>query len=692
MNRSSLEQLVNPRSIAIIGASDKPGYGSRFYNNIRKNHYQGEIYLINPRREEIYGIKCYPSILAVNAHVDLAVIIIKAQFVEQAVKECAEKGVGSVLIITAGFGEADPVEGRAAERRMAQLAKESGMRIVGPNCIGLANVKEGIWACSMSTLKEDPLPKGNTALVSQSGATGFGPLLTTACDHALGMKYIVTTGNEMDVDLCEMIDFLLDDEEIRSVAAYIEGIKDGTRLIQIAKKARTLGKTIIVQKIGESSVGSRAAASHTASLTGDMAVFNAVVKQYGMLKASDYDELVEMLNITQMEQKLMGRRLAVLSHSGGVSGFLGDQLGKHGFEIPVLKQETQEKIDAFLNGFGSARNPLDLSAHIRKPEIVDIILTVEKNEDVDGYVFATHGDVAAMENVVRAAQSVKGKPVFFVWTGSVYDEGLAFLKQQGFPISFSIVKFGDILSKVFEAGSTNVNNAILPETIHFSADSLHGYVNEVDAKRVLTQAGVPTPVSCVVTSRKQMQEVAASLDPYKKYVMKIVSDTIIHKSDIGGVLVGIQGLEQMLAAYDRLAAIRGERPDEIKGILIEEMCEDGLDLVLGIRGDEQFGQVVMLGMGGIYTELFKLVSCRVLPLGGADILDMIDEIGGLRRLLDGYRGAEGYDIEAFVGAVEKTCAFAWEIRDVLDLVEINPIRVMPGSGGVQALDCVIKVK
>ena len=692
MIRSSLEQMLNPRSIAIIGASDKPGYGSRFYNNIMKNHYSGEVFLINPRREELFGTKCYPSILAVEGHVDLAVIIIKAQFVEQAVRECAEKGVGSVLIITAGFGEADPVEGKAAEKRMAQIAKESGMRIIGPNCIGLANVKDSVWACSMSTLKEDPLPKGHTAIVSQSGATGFGPLLTTACDHALGMKYIVTTGNEMDVDLCEMVDFMLDDEEIRSVAAYIEGIKNGDRLIKIAKKAKSLGKTIILQKIGESAVGSRAAASHTASLTGDMTVFNAVVKQYGMLKASDYDELVEMLNITQMKTKLKGKRLAVLSHSGGVSGFLGDQMGKHGFEIPILKKETQEKIDEFLKGFGSAKNPLDLSSHIRKPQIVDIVSAVEENEDVDGYVFATHGDVIAIENVVRAARSVKDKPVYFVWTGSVYDEGLAYLKQQEFPISFSIVKFGNILSKVYEANNTCVNEITLPKTVAFETGAASGYVNEAEAKQALVSAGVPVPVHYEITDSAQLQEILSGIDINKKYVMKIISDTIIHKSDIGGVLLNIQGKEEILAAYEKLNAIRQARQDEIRGILIEEMCMDGLDLVLGIRSDGQFGQVIMLGLGGIYTELFKLVSCRVLPVNKADILSMIKEIGGLNKLMAGYRGAAGYDTEAFVDTVERVSAFAYENRDKLDLVEINPIRVMPGKGGVYALDCVIKAK
>jgi acyl-CoA synthetase (NDP forming) len=565
------------------------------------------------------------------------------------------------------------------------------MRIVGPNCIGLANIKDGIWACALSTLKEDPLPKGHAAIVSQSGATGFGPLLTTACDRAVGMKYIITTGNEMDVDLCEMVDYLLDDEDIYSIAAYIEGIKDGEKLIRVAKKAKHLNKTLILQKIGESVVGSRAAASHTASLTGDMAVFNAVVKQFGMLKANDYDELVEMLNISQMRERLNGNRIAVLSHSGGVAGFAGDQLGMHGFEIPVLKEETQKRIDAFLKGFGSPKNPLDLSSHIRRPCIADITMALEDNEEIDGYVFATHGDVAAIENVVNAAKAVRGKPVYFIWTGSFYDEGLAYLKRQGFPVGFSIAKFAGILGRLLRAERVRLEEPVMSQTVLITnGNRVSGYINEADAKTALAKAGVRIPPHRLVREKSELPGALASLDWNGRHVMKIVSDTVIHKSDIGGVLLNLGCVEEAEAGFEKLDAIRRERPGEIKGVLIEEMCGEGLDLVLGVRGDAQFGQVVMLGLGGVYTELFKLVSCKVLPVSRADIQAMIDEIDGLGQLFGGYRGSPGYDREAFVDAVEKVCAFAHANRNTLDLVEVNPLRVMPARGGVTALDCVMK--
>jgi acetyltransferase len=297
--KESIKKLLNPKSVAVIGANDKNSYAGRFIRNVQNNGYKGILYGINPKRDKVLGIQCYGSIKDVPGKIDLAVVIINARYVEDVVKECVDADVGSILIITAGFSEVDNTLGKEKERNIKKIASEKGIRVLGPNCIGFANVLNNFWGCTISTLGIDPLNSGNAALVSQSGAAGFGSLLTSAKDRNIGFKYIVTTGNEADLGVIEMVDIMLDDEDIKSIAMLIEGIKDIDYFIKMIKKAKKKDKSLSVLKIGESEVGSRAAASHTASMTGDIEVFNSLIRQYGILKADDYNELVELVKMTQ---------------------------------------------------------------------------------------------------------------------------------------------------------------------------------------------------------------------------------------------------------------------------------------------------------------------------------------------------------------------------------------------------------
>ena len=687
----NMERLLSPKSIAVIGANEKAAYAGKTLRNLIGNEFPGKIYPVNPTHAEVFGMKCYPSISAIGEPVDLAIIIVKAHLVVDTVKECISCGVGGMLIITAGFRELDPVNGAAREAEIRALAEESGVPVVGPNCIGFANIYNQMWACGISELPKNPLPKGNAAIISQSGAAGFGPLLSLARDRKIGLKYIISTGNESVLNICDYLEYCLDDPDIRAVSMLIEGLKDTKRFIALAKKAASLGKTLIAIKSGESEVGQRAAKSHTASMTGDMALFNAVTKQYGIIKAEDYDELVELARMAQQENALKTRRVCVVSHSGGVSGFTGDQLGKRGFQVPVFSRETREHIDTYLKGFGSPNNPLDLTGQMRSPNLPDILLTAEKNEQVDAFIISSHGSGERFENIINAIKAVH-VPVYFNWTGSMYStESINKLLEMNVPLSYSIQKMAIMLDKMVTSFETRAAmDEENGEAVGAVLPAKSGMLSEPEAKDMLLAAGIPTPKRFIITSKEDLAGAWKEMPEGSRGVLKIVSPSILHKTDIGGVKLKLGSLAELEEAYDELAALKASR-DDIDCFMLEEMCEDGLDLVAGIRRDEQFGQVLMLGIGGIYTELFKLISIRALPLGEKEIDRMIAEIPGLDKLLAGYRGHGGYDKEALVETICRLSRLVTENEDRISLLEINPLRVLDKGKGVCALDCVTEL-
>lgn len=691
--RESINKFLNPRSIAIVGATENPGYGLSFMNNFLTVPYKGELYPVNPKYETVHGYTCYPSVLAIGKPVDLAVVIVNARFVEQTVRECADCGVGACLIISAGFSELDKVHGKENELRLRQIANESGMHLVGPNTIGSANVKLNLWmhGTGGGTLDVKDFTFGHAAIVSQSGAAGFGPLINTARDRGVGIKYLVTTGNEADLEICDFIDFMLDDDEVQSIAVLIEGIKDCEYFLNLARKAFKAGKKLILMKLGESAVGERAAQGHTASLTGDMIVFNAMVKQYGMIKAEDYDELIEYARITQKQFQLAGKNLCVISHSGGISGFLGDQLSKNGFEIPVFSETTQHGIDEHLKGFGSPRNPLDLTSPMSRPCFSDMMKVVADNENVDGYVFATHYYTPdKVHLLVDAITQLKDKPYFLAWTGSLYFSALDAVRAKQIPLSFSIQKLARMLWKSYETTLVkSVPEQSTPNPSFVIASGKSGFMDEVSAKSLAASFGLTVPERMIIENSADPEDIRIAFDG--PYALKIVSDTIIHKTDVGGVLLNVQSPDDIPAACRSIREKTRDIQDQIKGIVVEKMCPAGLDIIVGVRKDAQFGPVLLVGLGGIYTELFKMTSCRLLPVTRDNVEQMLDEIPGLPNLLAGYRGQPSHDRESLVTAIMRISDIVEANRESIELFEINPLRVLPGKGGVHMLDCVIKI-
>ncbi len=690
----SINKFLNPRSIAVIGATENPGYALSFMNNFLVVPYAGELYPVNPKYTTVCGYQCYPSVGAIGKPVDLAIIIVNARYVVETVKDCAAAGVGACLIISAGFSELDKVNGKANELLLRNIARESGMRLVGPNTIGSANIKLNLWmhGTGGGVMDVSGFSFGQAAIISQSGAAGFGPLVNTAKDRGIGLKYLVTTGNEADLEICDFIDFMLDDDEVQSIAVLIEGIKDGDYFLQLARKAHAAGKRLILMKLGESPVGERAAQGHTASLTGDMVVFNAMVKQYGLIKAEDYDELIEYTRITREPFQIKGKRVCAISHSGGIGGFLGDQLSKNGFDIPVFSQTTQEAINEHLKGFGSPRNPLDLTSPMSRPCFSDMMRAVAEHEDIDGYVIATHYYTPdKVKLLVDAVAELQGKPYYLIWTGSLYFSALDEVRAHHIPLSFSINKFARMLWNSYRAHQVKAIPEFTPprpspELLNHKA----GYLDEASAKAWAASFGLPAPERLVIASDTDGEQARPSFDG--PYAVKILSDTIIHKTDIGGVVLNVQSPADIPECCRRIRENTASVQDQIQGIVVEKMCGEGIDFILGVRRDAQFGPVLVVGLGGIYTELFKMTACRLLPVTRDDAEHMLDEIPGVNKLLAGYRGQPAYDRHSLVEAILRVSQLVTDNRDYLDLFEINPLRVLPDKGGVQVLDCVIKIR
>ncbi len=350
----SIAKMLNPRSIAVVGASPKGGYGARFMNSVLKAKERVRIYPVNPNYDEVMGVKAYPSLADLPEAPDLVGVVVRHDKVLDVLKECHQKKAGSAVIISAGFAERGTDSGLDLQLKMGAFTRESGFRVAGPNCLGVANVRENIWA-SASHRTLDMI--GSIGLVCQSGATAFGPFLTRAADSGIGLSHIISTGNEMDLEFSDFARYLIDDPGTRVIAGFVEGFRDVKKFIAMAKLAAERGKPIVLIKIGRSESGARAARSHTAALTGSDALYDAVFKQYGVIRVQDYEELLEVSHLLANSRKPPQAGIAVVSHSGGVGSLVADLLGQAGLNVPPLSAHACDGINAILKDFGWAAIP-----------------------------------------------------------------------------------------------------------------------------------------------------------------------------------------------------------------------------------------------------------------------------------------------------------------------------------------------
>jgi acyl-CoA synthetase (NDP forming) len=693
--RGDLTALLKPRSVAIIGASNDPGrIGGRPLRYLIDCGYAGQIYPVNPGRESVQGLPSYANVSAIPGPVDLAVIAIPADKAIASLEECAAKGVRAAVVFTAGFAEVGDT-GRHLQMRLSDIARASGMRILGPNCLGVYNSAIGFFATFTSTL-ENGLPKPvGVGLVSQSGAYGSHVSLL-AIRRGIGVRYWITTGNECDVEIGECMAYLAADADIRVIVAYAEGVRDGATLMRSLAQARRLGKPVVFMKVGQTSIGAEAAASHTAALAGTDAVYDSVLRQFGAYRAGDTEELLDVTYACSLGVLPKGPRIGFLTISGGVGIQMADAAVAAGLDVAPMPDDAQQRLKALLP-YAATRNPVDATAQVfNDPGLIDAYLDIMLESGKYDAIVAFLTFVAAAESMVvpvrRAIENAHAKypDRLLVLVIVAPDETIRGYEDAGclvFEDPTRAVRAVAALQRIRQGFETSLEAPA--RSAPGDADALPGgSMGEQQAKRLLAAAGLDVIEDRLATSADEAMDAARDLG--FPVALKIASPDIAHKTEVDGVRLGIACAEDAAHHFDDLMeGVRRQRPDaRLDGVLVSPMVGDGVETILGIHRDPVFGPVVMFGLGGILVEVLEDVSFRVAPFNEEEAKRMVFDLKG-RAILEGARGKGPYDLPALYAALARLSQFAAAHADTIESVDVNPFVVLPEGRGAVALDALV---
>jgi acyl-CoA synthetase (NDP forming) len=695
--RPPLGPLFEPRTIAVYGASsDATKIGGRPLDFLKSSGFDGPLYPINPKAPQIQGLPAFPSIGAVPGPVDMTIVAVPAPAVLGALEDCAAHGVRGAVVLSSGFAEVGGA-GAQWQAQISALARRTGMRVVGPNCMGIINVRRRLLGTFTPSAAGFGLVPGRISLVSQSGAFG-GYCLSLIRQRGLGLNLWITTGNQCDVDVADCIEHFARDDGTEVIVGYLEAATDKDRLVGALALARELGKRVVVMKVGRSEAGSQAAASHTASLAGSDEVYEGVFRQYGVLRARSIDELFDVAYACSVAAPPpQGRRLGILTVSGGVGALMADIAADCGLDVAPMPEEAQKRLKQILP-FCGPRNPVDMTA-----QLVNDMTLFERN-------FQLMLEEGRYDVVVAFLSSV----------GQVSELSRALLGQlqkvlERFPdrtVIFSTLASAEV-RKMYEAAGVMLfdepTRAVRAASalVHFAAEARRAAgldappplpagalppparaVNEVDAKTILASAGIPSVAERVAADEDAAARAAAALG--YPVVLKIASADIAHKSEIGGVIVGLDGEPQVREAFRTLVdRARTRAPGaRIDGVVVARMAGRGVETILGVVRDPVFGAVVMFGMGGVFVEAFHDVAFRVAPFGVAEARALIADVKG-RVLLTGLRGQPPADEDALARAIAALSVYAAAHAEAIESIDINPLVVLPKGSGVLALDALI---
>jgi acyl-CoA synthetase (NDP forming) len=705
--RTDLERFFNPGSIAIIGASqDFMTISGQPLKHLQSHHYQGRLYPINPRYQEVAGVKCYPSLAELPETPDLVLILVNASRVADMLKQCGEKGVPYVIIFSSGFSEMGG-EGVKLQRQLAEIARQFKIGVIGPNCQGMMNFADGVYAGFGSVFFTD-YESGRVSMVSQSGGFGFSVMNLSSKDGGLPFRQMVTTGNEIGVSTLDFIDYFIQDPKTDIIAGYLEGAKDAWRLPEIGQKALAAGKPILMWKVGNTEQGQKAAASHTANLGGAMALYKAAFKQNGIIQVEDIQDVVDCGRAFRNGRLPKGNRLAIITISGGAGILMTDECIGRGMRLADLAPETAAKLREFVPSFGSVNNPVDVTAAIFNDlSLINRTLqTIVDDPGVDCIAMinaSLQGEIAnkiAAEIVAVAGKT--DKPIYITWSARdvMAPEAYAALEAARIPHYKSPVRCGRALAAVSWYAESKRRNearrAERPLTLNkpAAAKMLAGKTGDVAehaAKRVLAEYGIPVTQEELATTKDQALAIANRIG--YPVAIKVQSPDISHKTEARAVRLNITSDGELTIAYEEiLGNARAYKKDaRIEGVLVQEMVRDGVEAILGISNDPLFGPAVMFGLGGIFAEVLKDVSFRLAPVTPSVAREMVEEIAGY-PVLAGARGRPRADVDALVDAIVRLSALAIDLKDHVGELDINPLFVFPAGRGVKAADALIRPK
>jgi acyl-CoA synthetase (NDP forming) len=690
-NSHALDILFNPKAIVAVGASSNPTkIGGRIFRYTKDNGYAGRLYPINAQHRQVQGIPTLPAIDDLPSDVDLAYVMVPAPAVVKTMEKLAEREVKAAMIFSSGFAEMSN-EGIAAQKRIADIARESGMRVLGPNCMGAININNGMVGTFARTFDQGLPPPGVIGFASQSGAFGsYG--LYLCLERGLGISLWCTTGNEVDVDVAECLEYMALDPQTRVILCYIEGCRNKDRLIQALELARSRRKPVVMLKVGRTQLGAMAAASHTASLVGTDAVYDAVFRQYGVHRVNSIEELLDVAYVCSAGIFPKSNRVGLLSSSGGVAVLMADTATGFGLEAPELSRDAQASLKQLIP-FSATRNPVDMTAQATYNQMLvkDYIEVVMGQDNVDSLVcFLPPARTPEYRKILppelkRLRRQYPDKAL--ILCSSERPEAKQPYEDAGFLVIedpthalrsiTALYTYGRSFAQAKQA-NVQKSKVLIPEQA----------MSEYTEKNLLAKAGLPVITEHLTTSAQEARASAQALG--YPVVMKIASADILHKTEIGGVLLNLNSPQAVVEGFYTLMRNAGKAMPKARldGVIVAPMMTDGVETILGIQRDPVFGPVVLFGLGGIFVEVFKDVAMRLAPFGEDVAAQMIREIKG-SALLEGVRGKSPADIEALTHALSTLSAFAAANADRLESLDLNPFLVRPRGKGAVALDALI---
>ena len=659
---ASIHKMLNPRSVAIVGATPRLQYGGRMLAAALMAKDRLNVYPVNPRYDEIMETKCYPSVTELPEAPDLVSVVVPYDRVLDVLQESHRKGVGAAIVISAGFAERGVAARRDLQDELSKFALESGMRVSGPNCLGIANLKDNLWVSASRPQSEYGGAEGlagPVGLVCQSGASAFGPFLNRAVDAGIGFTYVVSTGNEADLDFSDFVRYLLDDNDTRVIAGFVEGFKDARKFVEVAKVAAQKGKPIVLIKIGRSDLGSRAALSHTAALTGSDAIYDEAMAQHGVIRVQDYDELLEVSHLLAQLPKPSKRAVSVVSHSGGISSLTADMCGQAGLDLPPLSEAARDGINDILKGFGWAANPADVTGFANSEAFPEIMGHMIGEPGVGTLVVASSGADAQAEQVIAQRDRLLDRPdterkgVAFLWTGSrntvATVAGLERLKQAEVPVFYTpnrlatglrdYLRYYDWLERHGQEEFPSVPELTPQQQGWLAAPertSGRRALSEHDSKQLLAAWGIPATREVLTHSGDEA--VQAALEIGYPVALKIDSPDIPHKTEAQVIQLGLSSDQQVRDAFSLvMSRASGLSAATVNGVLVQEMVSHAVETIAGITYDPQLGPVLLFGSGGVMVEVYNDVAMRLCPVSPVDAKAMVAQVK-CSKLLNGFRG------------------------------------------------------
>lgn len=690
-----LDALLKPRSVAVVGASDDPQrVGGRPLHYMKAAGFAGALYPVNPKRREVQGLASYPSIADLPEAPDVAIVALPAKQVPGALADCADRGIAGAIVFSAGFAEAG-AEGAELQAAVTDIAKRTGLRVLGPNCLGAYNADRGFFATFSGSLQDRFPQPGVVGMASQSGAYA-AHVSMLAARRGVDFHYWITTGNESDIDLTESLAWLVEQPEIRVVVAYAEGVRDGPRLLDALARARALAKPVVFMKVGVSEVGAAAVESHTAALAGTDRVYDAALKQFGAYRARDTEEILDVIYACRAGVFPTDRRIGLMTVSGGVGIQMADAAESLGLEVAAMPAAAEAGLKARLP-YAPVRNPVDVTGQVYNDpgllnEAFEAMLGLADYPAIVAFFTMVAAVPSMLEPMLAAFADAKARHPDRVLVNCVIgDEALLRRYEAAGCLVFedptravravaALARFGETFAGAMtdEPDFGSDPSPPLPD----------GPIGEHAAKRILSEAGIPAVEERL--ARSYDEAVAAARELGWPVVLKIASPDILHKTEVGGVHLDLACEEDLRGAYDTLLASCRERcPDaRLDGVLVSRQAPPGVETILGVQRDPVFGPVVMFGLGGILVEALGDVAFRVPPFGEAEARAMIEELRGA-ALLDSFRGRGAVDKPALVEALVALSRFAAAHRDAIETIDINPFLILPKGQGALALDALI---